>query len=98
MSFIDTIQIKGTIMALKQKISTIYGIEVTDAYHRVEQVTLVNKSNINFAVNAYKDNEIKVCITSKFYSCQYDLAGKNPMAQAYVHLKTLEEFASAEDC
>ena len=85
-------------MALKQKISTISGIEVDDAYHRVEQVTLVNKSNIHFAVNAYKDSENKAYITNKFYSCQYDLAGKNPMAQAYMHLKTLEEFAGAEDC
>jgi hypothetical protein len=91
-------QLKGKIMALKQKISTVSGIEVDDAYHRVEQVSLVNKSNISFAVNAYKDSENKTYITSKFYSCQYDLAGKNPIAQAYAHLKTLEEFAGAEDC
>lgn len=85
-------------MALKQNISTVFGIEVDDAYHRVEQVALVNKSTISFSVNVYKNSEIKVCITSKFYSCEYTLAGANPMAQAYTHLKTLPEFSSAVDC
>jgi hypothetical protein len=85
-------------MALKQKISTISGIEINSAYHRVEQITLVNKSNILFAVNAYKDSEIKTYITNKSYSCKYDLEGKNPIAQAYAHLKTLPEFSGAVDC
>jgi hypothetical protein len=85
-------------MALKQKISTASGIEVDDAYHRVEQVTLVNKSAITFSASAYKNNEIKVCITNNFYSCEYDLAGSNPIAQAYAYLKTLPEFAGAVDC
>jgi len=85
-------------MALKQKISTVSGIEVDDAYHRVERVTLVNKTSITFAVNAYKDSEIEAYITSKFYSCDYDISGKNPMAQAYDHLKTLPEFSGATDC
>ena len=85
-------------MAIKQNLSTVSGIEVADAYHRVERVTFVNKANITFAVNAYKDSEIKAYITSKFYSCEYDISGKNPMAQAYAHLKTLEEFANAVDC
>ena len=85
-------------MALKQKISTVSGIEVADAYHRVERVTFVDKANITFAVNAYKDSEIKAYITSKFYSCDYNISGNNPIAQAYVHLKTLEEFANAVDC
>jgi hypothetical protein len=85
-------------MALKQKISTASGIEVDDAYHRIEQVIIANKPNMTFAVNAYKNNEIKTCITSKFYSCEYDLLGANPIEQAYTHLKTLEEFAGAVDC
>jgi hypothetical protein len=85
-------------MALKQKISTVSGIEVDDAYHRVERVTLVNKSSITFAVNAYKDSEIEAYITSKFYSCEYNISGNNPIAQAYMHLKTLEEFIGAVDC
>jgi hypothetical protein len=84
-------------MALKQKISTVSGIEVDDAYHRVERVTLVNKTSITFAVNAYKDSEIEAYITSKFYSCDYDISGNNPIAQAYMHLKTLPEFAEAKD-
>jgi hypothetical protein len=84
-------------MALKQKISTVSGIEVDDAYHRVERVTLVNKASITFAVNAYKDSEIEAFITSKFYSCDYDLLGNNPIAQAYMYLKALPEFAEAKD-
>jgi hypothetical protein len=32
------------------------------------------------------------------YSCAYDLDGANPIRQAYLHLKTLPEFANATDC
>jgi hypothetical protein len=31
-------------------------------------------------------------------SCKYDITGNNPIAQAYMYLKTLPEFASAKDC
>jgi len=32
------------------------------------------------------------------YFFQYDIAGENPIRQAYLHLKTLPEFANATDC
>jgi hypothetical protein len=85
-------------MALKQKISTNFGVDIDDAYHRVEQITLTSKSSIAFAVNAYKDSKISAYITNKSYACKYDITGKNPMIQAYEHLKTLPEFAGAMDC
>jgi len=32
------------------------------------------------------------------HDCAYDINGKNPIAQAYDHAKTLPEFAGAVDC
>jgi hypothetical protein len=32
------------------------------------------------------------------YSCDLDIDGENPVRQAYLHLKTLPEFAGATDC
>jgi hypothetical protein len=32
------------------------------------------------------------------YVSAYDIDGDNPIAQAYLHLKTLPEFAGATDC
>lgn len=32
------------------------------------------------------------------YLFAYDIAGDNPIRQAYLHLKTLPEFANAVDC
>lgn len=85
-------------MALKKEITTASGIVVPDAYHRVERVILATKTKIHFVVSAYKDDGIKAPITSKPYTCDYALDGSNPIAQAYVHLKTLPDFAGAQDC
>jgi len=32
------------------------------------------------------------------YFFEYDITGDNPIKQAYLHLKTLPEFANAVDC
>lgn len=37
-------------------------------------------------------------LNQKVYSFEYDLEGPNPIKQAYLHLKTLPEFANAIDC
>jgi hypothetical protein len=84
-------------MALSKTINTPHGITVTDAYHRVEGLELLSKSQARFQLRAYA-NTTKAAIDDKAYVMAYDLGGDNPIRQAYLHLKTLPEFADAVDC
>lgn len=84
-------------MALKKSIDTIYGVTVFDAYIRVSNIRIVNKVTLNFNVCAYADPS-KSAIRELQMQCAYDLAGANPLEQAYAHLKTLPEFSGAVDC
>lgn len=84
-------------MALKKTVITQHGFTATDAYHRVENVTLVNKNQIDFVVKSYADTD-KPAFAAVVYSAAYDLAGDNPIKQAYVVLKAQADFADAVDC
>lgn len=83
-------------MALAKTITTNFGIEVPHAYHRVSEVTIVEKALIAFTVSAYADKAARAVSTAG-HQCAYDIAGDNPIKQAYEHLKTLPEFADAAD-
>jgi hypothetical protein len=84
-------------MALKLKIELESGIVVDGSYCRVENISLRNKNNLAIVVSMYKDTN-KPAFDRKNFVGQYDLNGGNVLAQAYEHLKTLPEFANAEDC
>jgi hypothetical protein len=84
-------------MALKKTITTIAGIEVKDAYHRVCQVRLDSKAVLVFNVSMHKDAE-NPSFFSAGHACAYDMAGENPMKQAYDYLKTLPQYDGAQDC
>jgi hypothetical protein len=90
-------QLKGTIMALEKTVTTPHGFKAVDAYHRVEG-TQVGKDKMTFSVRSYKNNSGLPHFDDASFSCAYDLAGSNPIAQAYIHLKTLTEFGDATDC
>jgi hypothetical protein len=85
-------------MALKLTKTTPQGFIATDAYHRVEYISLQNKNSIVFMVSSYKDESESQAFRSERNFCSYDLNGENPIKQAYLHLKTLPEFADAVDC
>ena len=85
-------------MALKKTVQTPFGIEIVDAYHRVEGVRIIDKDQIAFQVRSYKDNSNLPHFADAANGCNYILNGVNPIKQAYVHLKTLPEFADATDC
>jgi hypothetical protein len=85
-------------MAFKKSVITNQGFDAIDAYHRVEGVRLVGKTNILFQVRSYKDDSGVLAFADKEYASEYDLTGDNPIRQAYKYLKTLPEFADAEDC
>ena len=84
-------------MALKLTKITESGLEVKDAYIRVEQISLRGKENISFQIKAYKNKNLP-SFEENFYGCAYDINGENPIKQAYLHLKTLPEFVDAVDC
>jgi len=84
-------------MALEKTITTIHGFEAVNAYHRVEGLTLLNKTEIRFHVRSYKTANDPF-FQEQILSSPYDLDGDNPIKQAYKYLKTLPEFQNAEDC
>lgn len=99
-------------MALKQKITTIgesivntsygqlKGVDQTitlDCYIKVNAVSQnKTKSNafVNYSDEANQDN----VLFFKNFEFETDLDGENSIKQAYLHLKTLPEFAGAIDC
>jgi hypothetical protein len=84
-------------MALNKTTTSLQGFEAIDAYHRVEGLCFVNNQKISFHVRTYKDKAFPA-FADNSYSCAYDINGENPIKQAYLHLKTLPEFATATDC
>lgn len=83
-------------MALQKTVNTVHGFLVTDAYHRVEGVTLNSKSQLGFKIRSYVSID-KPSFDEKSYKCVYDLNGDNPIAQAYMYAKTTDDFSTALD-
>lgn len=71
------------------------GVTIADAYHRVWAVTL-SKTEISFGLGIHASADADM-IASTSHTCAYNIAGDNPIKQAYEHLKTLPEFADAAD-
>ena len=84
-------------MALAKTVETVHGFQAVNAYHCVEGMQ-VSKDSMTFQVRSYKDNSGLPHFADASFNCAYDIAGSNPIAQAYEHLKTLPEFAGATDC
>lgn len=84
-------------MALR--INTEYrGLQVNNAYATVCQPAIsANKTEVEFCV-VYRAGPEHDQFTSVMLQGPYDLSGDNPYEQAYAYLKTLPEFAGAEDC
>mgnify|MGYP003650883764 CR=1 FL=1 len=84
-------------MAIKKTTITQQGFNAVDAYHRVEGAQ-VSKDTMTFQVRSYKDNSGLPHFADASFNCAYNIAGNNPISQAYNYLKTLEEFSSGIDC
>jgi hypothetical protein len=65
-----------------------------DGYWKITRI-YGDKNNIKFDVCCIVDSEINYQVSEHFKPA---LDGKNFIAQAYEHLKTLPEFANATDC
>lgn len=73
-------------------------LEIASAYWRVEQV-IATKNEAQCVVTINKqDGDNLIQVSNKRYSFAPNLEGKNFIAQAYDHLKTLPEFSGATDC
>lgn len=81
-------------MALAKN-TTFKGLTVENAYHRVFGVS-INKDEMSFGLGAHASANAEM-LDQTSHTCAYDIAGENPIKQAYEHLKTLPEFAGAAD-
>jgi hypothetical protein len=70
--------------------------EFTNAYVCVDSVK-VEKNFAQALVQTHKEKDGQV-LEQKGYSFEYAINGLNPIAQTYIYLKTLPEFAGAVDC
>jgi aspartate/tyrosine/aromatic aminotransferase len=68
-----------------------------NAYIRVDIIS-GTKHSINFGVGYYKDETAKHRLMQSGFELKPTLSGANFIEQAYLHLKTLPEFADAVDC
>ena len=89
-------------MALQKniKLTDNFGIEVEipNAYIKISKVECT-KEQINSIVEIKKESiELPYIYTIRNYIFNYNINGENPIKQAYLHLKTLPEFAGAVDC
>ena len=83
-------------MALKKTIDLPNGISISNAYIRVENVT-VDKLQMTWKL-AYYVEPGKPAFQSDMRSGDYNIQGNNPIAQAYISMKTMPEFSDAIDC
>ena len=56
-----------------------------------------NKDLINATVS-FSQSAASAAILNQTFQFPLDINGPNPIKQAYLHLKTLPEFANATDC
>ena len=84
-------------MAIQKDFETVFGINLTDAYCRVDNIVINEKTNMMFLLKTFADKTAKEIHTQTF-QCAYVVDGENPLAQAYNYLKTLPEFSGSVDC
>ena len=84
-------------MALQKTVTTPQGFNATNAYHRVEGVSLPEKDQLSFVLRSYKSPSSTISFEDHAYACPYNIGGANPHTQAYEFVKTLDAFSNAED-
>ena len=85
-------------MALEKTVQTPQGFDAQNAYHRVEGLQVKSKTTISYMVRSYKDDSGVPAFADYQYESSYNIDGKNPIAQAYEHLKNLPAFENSKDC
>jgi hypothetical protein len=73
-----------------------FDIEFNDTYIKIARVECTKQEN-SFLIEFKKDSNSDP-YQLQYINSSYDINGENPIKQAYLHLKTLPEFAGAVDC
>lgn len=84
-------------MALNKTTTTPHGFESVKAYITCEGIRLMGKDQIKFQVRARKEPGLPFFEDTE-HTASYLINGENPYKQAYNHIKSLPEFANAQDC
>jgi hypothetical protein len=71
-------------------------ISFSNCYIKITKVTST-KDFCEASADMFKEKEGRL-LTQRLINFPHDLEGPNPIKQAYLHLKTLPEFADAVDC
>lgn len=89
-------------MALQKTITTAHGFEAVNAYHRVEKIDVVSKTELLVDVKSYRQKpepeQTPVVLSSSVVSVPFDVDGDGVFSQAYNGLKQTSRFESATDC
>ena len=89
-------------MALEKTIITAQGFEAVNAYHRVEKIDVVSKTEMLVDVKSYKQKpepeKTSTLLSSVVLSVPFDVNGAGVFSQAYTGLKQTANFAGATDC
>jgi len=89
-------------MALQKTFVTSQGFEAENAYHRIEKIDVVSKTEILMDVKSYKSKpeaeKTPILLSSSVVSAPFDVNGGGVFSQAYTALKTKPAFAGATDC
>ena len=85
-------------MALIVETTTQYGLTVSNAYCRVEGISISKDGSMSFGVCRYVTQGTQYpAFAQTQFNAHYDVSGANVYKQAYAYLKTLDEFKSAAD-
>jgi hypothetical protein len=84
-------------MALLCTSSNVWGFVEIQACVRVEAIASLSRDSMTAMVCWHADRN-REPYDRKMIAMPYDLSGDNPIRQAYLHLKSLPEFAGATDC
>lgn len=78
-----------------QKDMSFNGVTISPCYIVVGAISIsADRNKMSFIVE-YKSGIDADAFQSDCFTCDYYLDGENPEAQAYAHLKTLNEFSGA---
>lgn len=88
-------------MAIKKTVLTASGLTVDAAYCRVSLPTLISKVAMQFDLACFnvspEANPTPAAVFS--FECAYEMdSNKNIFEQAYLHVKSLPDWAGAVDC
>jgi len=85
-------------MALSKTIQASSGLTAPNAYIRVGAILRLSKTTGSADVHYFADPGQAIPFDTNGFEFAYDLSGPDPFEQAYLHLKSLPEFADATDC